>query len=113
YFNITHAGKIDPSGYVKGWALRQASLILRGAGLRDYMIDGAGDALLHGNGPSGNGWEAGIRVPGKETIAKKLRLYNAAIATSGIYERGEHIYNPHSGKPAADLASVSVIGRGI
>ena len=33
-----------------------------------------------------------------------------AIATSGTYERGDHLIDPHSGRPAARVASASVTG---
>ena len=35
-----------------------------------------------------------------------------AIVTSGLYERGSHIYNPATGRPAeTDLVSVTVVGH--
>ena len=36
-----------------------------------------------------------------------------AVATSGTYEKGEHIVNPHSGKPARDWLSFTVTGPDI
>ena len=33
-----------------------------------------------------------------------------AIATSGSYERGQHLIDPHSGRPAARAASAGVTG---
>ena len=35
---------------------------------------------------------------------------DAAVATSGIYERGRHILDPHSGLPARGLLSATVTG---
>jgi thiamine biosynthesis lipoprotein len=32
------------------------------------------------------------------------------VATSGIAERGAHIIDPHTGLPAAGLASITVVG---
>ena len=33
-----------------------------------------------------------------------------AIATSGTYERGAHVVDPHRGQPATALRSVTVVG---
>jgi thiamine biosynthesis lipoprotein len=35
------------------------------------------------------------------------------VATSGTYERGSHIYDPHVGRPVGDLLSMTVIGPDI
>ena len=35
------------------------------------------------------------------------------MATSGNYERGEHIYNPHTGRAATALDSMTVVGPNI
>jgi thiamine biosynthesis lipoprotein len=35
---------------------------------------------------------------------------DSAVATSGTAERGAHIIDPHTGRPAAGLASLTVTG---
>jgi len=35
---------------------------------------------------------------------------DAAVATSGRYERGDHVVDPRTGLPASGLASVTVVG---
>ena len=35
---------------------------------------------------------------------------DAAVATSGRYERGDHVLDPRTGLPATGLASVTVVG---
>jgi thiamine biosynthesis lipoprotein len=35
---------------------------------------------------------------------------DCGVATSGTAERGTHIFNPHAGRPAAGLASLTIIG---
>ena len=42
-------------------------------------------------------------------LAEVVEL-SGAIATSGTYERGEHLIDPRSGRPAARAASASVTG---
>jgi thiamine biosynthesis lipoprotein len=34
-----------------------------------------------------------------------------AVATSGLYERGLHVINPRTGRPAEQLPSVTIVGR--
>ena len=35
----------------------------------------------------------------------------AGVATSGAYERGEHIIDPHTGQAPKDILSVTIIGQ--
>src|SRR5436190_1715826 len=39
-----------------------------------------------------------------------LSLGDGAVATSGTAERGAHVFDPHTGRAALDLASVTVLG---
>ncbi len=39
-----------------------------------------------------------------------LAVTDAAVATSGRYERGDHVIDPRSGLPARGLTSVTVVG---
>ena len=50
YFNIWRDGMCDPSGIVKGWAVRNAARILDARGLRNYYLDAGGDLQLAGVG---------------------------------------------------------------
>ncbi len=114
YFDIQRNGRIDPSGYVKGWAIMQAANRLKDTGYKDFFIDAGGDIQACGHNMSGGPWRVGIKhpgVPGK--FVKVVGLSNQAIATSGTYERGLHIYNPHNGLPVEDPVSLSVIGEDI
>ncbi len=92
---------LDPSGYVKGWAIQRAADILATSGMRRFYIDAGGDIAMRG------AWRVGIRNPADpECPLLVLDLEDTAIATSGTYERGEHIWGPDPG----GLASVSVVG---
>ena len=102
YFDVRAGGRLDPSGYVKGWAVQRAAAFGRGR----FLIDAGGDVLLRGS------WRVGIRHPyvsGK--LAAALTLSDGAVATSGAYERGPHVLDPFTGRPATGLSSVTVIGR--
>ncbi len=112
YFNVTHNGKIDPSGIVKGWAIYNAAGILRAHGFHNYYVDAGGDIQVSGENEQGNRWAVGIRNPfQREEIVKVVWLESKGIATSGFYARGEHIYNPHKPQePIMGIASMTVIG---
>ena len=108
YFNIKRPdGKIDPSGIVKGWAIRNAADILRRLGYKKFYVDAGGDAEI-----VGKNWKWGIRNPfNVKEIVKVLNLSNCGIVTSGTYERGQHIYDPVGGKSEInDIVSLTVIG---
>ncbi len=114
YFDITRKGQIDPSGLVKGWAIYNAAKMLDEAGVQNYCIEAGGDLQVKGLNEAGKPWRVGIRNPSnKSEIVKVLELSGGAVATSGNYERGEHIYNPHTGRAATQLLSLSVIGPNI
>jgi len=108
YFDIKKPnGKIDPSGIVKGWAIKNAADILRSKGFERFYIDAGGDTEI-----VGKKWKWGIRNPfNKKEIVKALLLSDCGIATSGTYERGRHIYNPITREIASDeIVSLTVIG---
>jgi thiamine biosynthesis lipoprotein len=53
----------------------------------------------------------GIQHPRRpDRLAAVLEAQGLAVATSGAYERGEHIVDPHTGLPPAGVLSVTVIG---
>ena len=108
YFDIVKPnGRIDPSGIVKGWAILNASKILKDLGYDRFFVDAGGDAEI-----VGKNWKWGIRNPfNVKEIVKVLNLSNCGIATSGTYERGQHIYNPITKENKnTDIISLTVIG---
>lgn len=113
YFDIrTAPGSLDPSGIVKGWAIRNAAAIVSAAGTRDFFIDAGGDIQSSGRNAHGNAWSVGIRNPfDAKQIIKVLHPRGHGIATSGSYIRGRHIYDPHArDRPITDIVSLTVIG---
>jgi thiamine biosynthesis lipoprotein len=111
YFDAWATARFDPSGVVKGWSLDQASAILVLAGLADHAIDGGGDVRLSG-GPGRPGpWQVAVRHPlERNAYSAALSVGNGGVATSGTYERGAHVVNPFTGRPATELVSVTVVG---
>ncbi len=108
-------GTYDPSGLVKGWAIRNAAHMLRESGFKNFYIDAGGDIEVCGKNARGTPWRIGIRNPWNTTeVVKIIYRENGGVATSGIYERGLHIYNPKGGGKRADEAmSLTVVGPDI
>ena len=104
YFDIDAVG-LDPSGYVKGWAVERAAAILERAGSSDYAINAGGDIRTRGR------WRIGIQHPlESQAVAKVVEGDDLAIATSGAYERGDHVRDPHTGAAPTGVLSVTVTG---
>lgn len=110
YFDISRGGHLDPSGIVKGWAIKKAADIVKQAGFTDYYVDAGGDVQV-----SGHPWKIGIRNPfNVHENVKIISVADRGVATSGSYERGEHIYNPvDSYVPGSEIVSMTVIGPDI
>jgi len=103
-------GVFDPTGVVKGWALDGVAGILRAAVATSFSINGGGDVVVAGEAAPGQPWRVGIRHPLEaDRTAAVLGLVDAAVATSGAYERGAHIIDPATGRPAAGLLSATVV----
>jgi len=66
--------------------------------------------VVAGEAAPGQPWRVGIRHPLEaDRTAAVLGLVDAAVATSGAYERGAHIIDPATGRPAAGLLSATVV----
>lgn len=102
---------IDPSGLVKGWSVDRAVQILDDVGGRNYSINAGGDVRVRGGALPESEWCIGIRHPSmSDKVAAVVAASNLAIATSGEYERGEDIINPHTGEPPGGVFSVTIVG---
>ena len=112
----TPAGRVDPTGLVKGWAVERVSALLSQASFRHWCVNAAGDVLVHGQARPGEGWSVGIVDPRqRERLVDTLTLTVGAVATSGPAERGDHIWGPSGAAEPAGRAvlSVSVTCRSI
>jgi thiamine biosynthesis lipoprotein len=103
-------GPIDPSGLVKGWALDRAAAMLREVGAHRFSINAGGDVVTSGRPAPDAEWRVGIQHPwSRQQVAEVVVGTDLVIATSGAYERGDHIVNPRTACPARGLASVTVV----
>lgn len=114
YFDVRFhgpEGPLDPSGLVKGWSVEGAAAILDAAGVTDFCVNAGGDVLARGDAAPGRPWQIGIRNPfDAHTLAGVVSAHDLAVATSGAYERGEHVIVPHTGRPPDGIASMTVVG---
>lgn len=101
---------VDPTGLVKGWAVDQALVILRAAGMAAAMVNGGGDIAVFGAPAPGERWRVGIRHPWRAGALAAVVEVTGAVATSGSYERGPHLLNPFTGQLASQAASATVTG---
>lgn len=104
-------GSVDPSGLVKGWAVKRAVELLVRAGGRNLAVNAGGDVLVSGHPDGDSAWRIGIQHPrSSRDIALTLAVSDRAVATSGAYIRGDHILDPHTGAAPGDLLSVTITG---
>ncbi|MBI5105587.1 MAG: FAD:protein FMN transferase [Solirubrobacterales bacterium] len=111
FFDEHAAGRLDPSALVKGWAVQRAADLLAGAGVTDFCLAAGGDLVVRGGALPWPRWRVGIQHPeDRDAVATTIAVTDAAVATSGAYERGEHVLDPHTGRPPSSVLSVTVVG---
>jgi thiamine biosynthesis lipoprotein len=101
-------GGVDPTGLVKGWAVDRVADLLRDGGVEAFLLNAGGDLRAVGAPSAGQAWRVGVRHPWDPAKLAAVVSLEAAIATSGPYERGPHLVDPSSGTPRARAASASV-----
>jgi thiamine biosynthesis lipoprotein len=105
---------LDLGAVAKGFAIDLAATELRP--LRDFAVNAGGDVYVGGLNAEQQPWRIGIRDPrDPRSVVKVLRVSDAAVCTSGDYERrsdrtgGHHIVDPGTGVSAGEVASVTVV----
>ncbi|MFB9463647.1 FAD:protein FMN transferase [Streptomyces cinereospinus] len=114
WFSTAYEGRLDPTGIVKGWAVERAARRLAAAGASGVSVNGGGDVQLLGAPGPERPWRVGVSDPlrpgGLAAVVSAARAGELAVATSGTAERGAHIVDPRTGKPAVtDLLAVTVV----
>ncbi|MFG2129899.1 FAD:protein FMN transferase [Streptomyces sp. NPDC048751] len=107
-FDVRLPGRgLDPCAVVKGWSVQRAAELLTAAGARRFCLNAGGDVVV-----SGGPWRVGVRHPDHaDKLCTVLALTDGAVATSARYERGDHIIDGRTGRPATGLLSVTVVAR--
>jgi thiamine biosynthesis lipoprotein len=110
-FDAFRQGGFDPSAYVKGWSVDRAGAILTAHGCDRWSIGAGGDVLVASPAAAVAPWRIGVQHPfDRSAIGTVLEATDLAVATSGRYERGDHLDDPRTGRPANGVASATVIG---
>ena len=103
--------EVEPAGYVKGWAAERAADVLRDAGARDFAINLGGDIIASGERAAGETWRIGVRHPDAAArIVLVIGVRHGAVATSGLYERGDHVTDARDGTVPVVWRSMTVLG---
>nr|WP_318199442.1 FAD:protein FMN transferase [Streptomyces sp. SCL15-4] len=116
WFATRYRGVPDPTGIVKGWATERAARLLAGVpGVCGVGVNGGGDVQLLGSPEPRRPWRVGIADPlrpgGLAAVISAAGAEELSVATSGTAERGAHIIDPRTGRPAeTDLVAVTVVG---
>ncbi len=111
--------KLDLGGIAKGYSIDQAIEVLQRHNITSALLNAGGDIRCIGTKPDGTPWRIGIQHPRKSGILGVVQLQDAAIATSGDYERFffrdnarfHHIFNPRTGIPAGECQSVTILAK--
>ncbi|MDX3456362.1 FAD:protein FMN transferase [Streptomyces sp. ME02-8801-2C] len=105
-FDVRLPGRgLDPCAMVKGWAVQRAADRLEAAGVRTYCLNAGGDVVA-----AGRPWRVGVRHPEHaDQLCAVLELTDGGVATSARYERGDHILDGRTGRPATGLLSLTVV----
>jgi thiamine biosynthesis lipoprotein len=121
-------GVVDLAGVVKARAIEAAGDILVAHGHLDWTLNAGGDVLVSGAQASGEPWTVGIVDPddrGRLWTQIATHPGRMAIATSGVQERGEHVWRMASETTltqvtvaaadieTADVLATAILGGGI
>jgi thiamine biosynthesis lipoprotein len=109
---------IDLGGIAKGYGVDRAADALRRRGIERAIVNVGGDLYAIGRSLEGDPWRVGIRSPSDpDGLAGTIEVADAAIATSGDYERFfehrgrryHHLLDPETAAPRVSPAhSVTV-----
>jgi FAD:protein FMN transferase len=111
--------RIDLGGIAKGYSVDRGIDVLKARGFTRMYVGAGGDSRIVGD-RFGKPWMVGIRDPrkGEGEVITRIPLVDAAISTSGDYERFfeengvryHHIIDPRTGHSASKVRSATVIG---
>jgi len=109
--------RLGLGGIAKGYAVDRCAGVLRGEGLRDFMVQAGGDLFVSGSKGPVN-WMVGVRDPrgGARDIIARMPIKDHAFSTAGDYERSfildgkryHHIIDPATGYPATASREVTI-----
>lgn len=110
--------RVDLGGIGKGHAVDRGIALLQARGIDHALVTAGGDSRIIGD-RFGKPWVVGIRHPDrKDEVIARIPLEDAALSTSGDYERYfdengvryHHIIDPKTGHSASKVRSATIIG---
>ncbi|MSU32886.1 MAG: FAD:protein FMN transferase [Pedosphaera sp.] len=113
--------RLDLGGIAKGYAIDEATRVLRARGIRCSLVSGGGDLFAAGSPPGESGWKIQVgrldisNAPTERTVW----LRDRALVTSGdLFQRVEikgvrysHIIDPRTGQALTNHSQVTLIGN--
>ena len=109
--------EVDLGGIAKGYAIDQAAEALQTAGATSGIVDVGGDLRMFGLPEGKAAWGVAVSMP--PGVKQKLLLHvpPCGVATTTDYVNGfrvgdkllSHIIDPRTGRPVANMASVTVV----
>lgn len=103
-------GGLDANGVVKGWAVQRPVGLLRADGFGDLCFNAGGDVVVAGGPEPGQGWAVAVRSPSApDELIARVEVREGAVATSGTYERGPHVWDGRTGRAADGLLAATVV----
>lgn len=109
---------LDFGAVAKGYVGDLLAEQLKEAGISHALLSLGGNVQAVGTRPDGKDWQVGVRDPQGDDTVGTLAVRDAAVVTSGNYERAftapdgtryGHILDPATGRPVQNgLASVTV-----
>jgi thiamine biosynthesis lipoprotein len=109
-FDVRRAGRLDPSGVVKGWAVQRASRPLHHLADTDFCLSAGGDMVCRVADPARPAWRVGVEDPRDPTrVVAVIPVRDGAVATSGLAHRGGHVVDARTNEVPRALASVTVV----
>src|SRR3954447_18302349 len=85
-----NAPLLDVNALAKGWIVEEAAVILR-VTAGEFFINAGGDVVASAR-PAGRPWRVGVQHPSDpRSVLGLFDVVGGAVATSGTYERGNHI----------------------
>ena len=115
---------LDCSAIAKGYAVDKVADMLRGKGIKNFLVEIGGEIVVSGLNAQNHEWSIGITKPVDDSLSVNsdlqmvMKITNRAMATSGNYRnyyikdghKYAHTISPTTGKPAeSDMLSATVI----
>jgi thiamine biosynthesis lipoprotein len=111
---------LDLGAIAKGFAVDEATVIIRNAGIKRAIVDLGGDVMTYGVKRDGTPWRIGLQEPdgNRGAFFGVVSGWTQTVVTSGVYERYfiedgvryHHIFSPFDGYPAGNnFLSVTLI----